>query len=166
MTRAVRFLALVTIAVSLVTIADDVVLEFYPRAISIAGLFLTSFLSQQLRATNTALGLTLAIVELVATAQARHWRWFSVFLLLALVTTYMPGIVGLSTDIFLGVLHVGVQLPFLLVLWPWLALSYSVPAIATALLALAEESRTRISRTAPGPTGNVADNLRTTPPTG
>jgi hypothetical protein len=157
MTRTLRVLALVTIAFSLAA----AIYAFSQLSYGFLGASLTIVLVQLLRTTGTALGLTLAIVALVANAQARRWRWFGVYLVLAIVTTYGPWF--LTPFFFPWFASFFTLVPNGAIYLHWEVLSFSGPPVATALLVLVEEYGERIWEMSPGPVEDEADDLEVTP---
>ena len=157
MTRTLRTLALVTIAFSLVL----AIYSFSQSSYGFDGDMYTAFLAQLLRTTVTALGLSLAVLALVASAQTRRLGWLSAYMVLAIVTTFGPEFVTFPpVDIwffrFLGPSAIGDAYGQLL------TLSFCIPPVATALLVLGEDSRNRLWHTTPSPTGGEADDLEIT----
>lgn len=157
MTRTLRSLALVTIAFS----AALAIYSFSQSGYGVGGDSLTVFLFEQLRTTGTALGLTLAIVALVANAPARRWGWFSVYLVLAIVTVYGPEL--LLPPFVIWVLRFFDPFSNANVYLQWQALSSCIPPVATALVVLLEQYGSRAWNFSAGPTEDEADDLEVTP---
>jgi len=158
MTRALRSLALVTIACS----AALAIYSFSQPLYGVVGDALTTSLSQLLGTTATALGLTLAVVALVANAPARRWGWFSVYLVLAIVTVYGPELLK-SPPFVIWFLQFFDPFSNEYVYLQWVVLSFCVPPVATALVALLEQYGSRVWNFSAGPTEDEADNLEVTP---
>jgi hypothetical protein len=157
MTRTLRALALVTISFSLA-------LAIYSSAQFPSGQFVALYVAQLLRTTGTALGLTLAIVALVANAQARRWRWFGVYLVLAIVTIYGPEFLIWFPIVNVSGWFPAFYPPPLALPYPsWVVLGFCVPPMVTALLVLAQEFVPRIWEMSPGPAADEDNDLELTP---
>jgi hypothetical protein len=156
MTRTLRSLARVNIALSLG-------LAIYSFSQFSAGFSPTDRLTLLLCTAGTALGLALLIVALAVNAQAQRWSWFSVYLVLALVTIFGPVLLLWLTAFSIWFPSFSALLPNGDVYLQWEVLTYSGPPMATALLVLVEESRNRLQQFSLGLTEDKADDLEVTP---
>lgn len=125
MSRTLRTLATITL---IYTVAN----AFYslPQLTNYEQVF--ALLPQVLRTTGVTLGLALAVVALVASAQRREWRWFAPLLFLALLNPYGGFLIDFVYSAVPALRDVSTQAGLTAFL-----LSYLLPPLVTACAVLA-----------------------------
>lgn len=125
MTRTLRTLATITLVYAVAN-------AFYslPQLTNYEQVF--ALLPQVLHTIGVTLGLALAVVALVASAQRREWRWFGPFLVLAAVNPYGGFLIDLVFTAVPALHDVSTQAGLTAFL-----LSYLLPPLMTACAVLA-----------------------------
>jgi hypothetical protein len=151
MNRTLRALALASLTFS-------VALALYSLVSFTSYVQVLAVYAQVLRTTGTALGLATAVVAAVASAQARRWWFFSVFLWLAVLTPYSPYLLNWASSTipaFQSTSEIAGLRAFLL--------SYAAPPAVTALVILARDLLEHLPHSPAGVAGDEDDGLEFTP---
>jgi hypothetical protein len=113
---------------------------------------------QILRTTGTALGLVTGAMGLVASAQARRWRLFTIILCLVILTPYSPYLMGWAFSVLPAFSAVSEQTGLRVFL-----LSYAIPTAVMSILVLVGAWRARLSQPSLGTLAYTTDELEVTP---